>query len=125
MIARGKIGKYVVHPLGADFEKSHFQSWEPLRNAVHDHVVKRAHGHQFELREGDGFVLEVVEEDRTSSGGMNANGQVQSAGRLVERKEIGIAQQEIALRSAEKDAHRTVLPRRLRFVINFVNAEER
>src|SRR5262245_4039856 len=91
MITLGKIRKHVGKPLRADFEESHLQSWKPLRNPIHDHVMKRAHEHHLELREADGFVLEVVEQDWTAGGGMNAEREVQSAGRVVERKEVGVA----------------------------------
>src|SRR5215475_14318322 len=76
VIALGKIRKYVGKPLRANFEKSYLQSGKPLRNPIHDHVMKCAHEHQLELREANGFVFEVVEQDWTAGGGMNADRQI-------------------------------------------------
>src|SRR5215475_382984 len=76
VIALGKVREHVGKPLRADFEKSHLQSGKPLGNPIHDHVMKRAHEHQLELRKADAFVFEVVEQDWTASGGMNADRQI-------------------------------------------------
>src|SRR5438132_3733572 len=116
----GKIGQHVGEPLRAHFQKSHLKLWKALRNLVHNQVVKSAYDDQLKFRETDSFVLVIIKQHRASRSRVNADGQIQSAGGIVERKEIAIAQQFLALRATEKNSARAVFFGKFRFFKDFI-----